>query len=279
MQDVLDAACWGIPVEFVSMPAMGSVGPVTMTGSLIQHTAETLSGVVFSQLAAPGAPVIYGGSPSLFDMRHGTTPMAAIESMIVMCGHAQIGRHLGLPTHAYLGLSDSKVVDAQAGAETSLGAVLGALAGINNMSGPGMLELESCLSLEKLVIDNDLCGMALRAAEGVTTRTDPLPTATLFDELLSEGHLLTSEHTLRHYREHFYPEALDRDRRGNWAKRGSQDAAQHAAVRVEELLRSSPLALPEPDTVRDLVRTSRASWGDHRLPPLPGVTWSGGDQP
>jgi trimethylamine--corrinoid protein Co-methyltransferase len=272
IQDVLDAACWGIPIEFVSMPAMGSVGPVTMVGSLIQHTAETLSGVVFSQLAAPGAPVIYGGSPSLFDMRCGTTPMGAIESMIVMCATAQIGRHLGLPTHAYLGLSDSKVVDAQAGAETSLGAVLGALAGVNNMSGPGMLELESCFSLEKLVIDNDVCGMALRAAEGVAAGVDDFPAAGVFDELLAKGHLLTSEHTLRHYREHFYPETLDRDRRENWAKRGGRDAGQHAAARVEELLRSSPPALPERDTTHELARTGRAAAGHQGLPHLPGVT-------
>jgi len=272
IQDVLDAARWGIPVEFVSMPAMGSVGPVTMAGSLIQHTAETLSGVVFSQLAAPGAPVIYGGSPSVFDMRHGTTPMGAIESIMVMCAHAQIGRRLGLPTHGYLGLSDSKVVDAQAGAETSLGAVLGALSGVNNMSGPGMLELESCFSLPKLVLDNDLCGIALRAAQGIPTSGDHVPSGVVFDELLTEGHLLASEHTLRHCREHFYPQMLDRDRRDNWAKRGSQDAAKRAAARVREILESGSHALPEPEIRRELVRIARAVWGDHPLPALPGIT-------
>jgi len=271
LQDVLDAARWGIPVEFVSMPALGSVGPVTMAGSLIQHTAETLSGVVFSQLAAPGAPVIYGGSPSLFDMRHGTTPMGAIESVMVMCAHAQIGRHLGLPTHAYLGLSDSKLVDAQAGAETSLGAMLGALAGVNNMSGPGMLELESCFSLEKLVIDNDLCGIALRAAAGIAGDGDQVPSGAVFDELLAEGHLLASEHTLRHYREHFRPETLDRDRRENWAERGSLDTAACAAARVEEILASSSLGLPEPEVCRELLRIGRAACGELPLPELPGV--------
>jgi trimethylamine:corrinoid methyltransferase-like protein len=270
--DVIDAARWGIPVEFVSMPALGSVGPVTMVGSLIQHTAETLSGVVFSQFAAPGAPIIYGGSPSLFDMRHGTTPMGAVESVMVMCAYAQIGRHLGLPTHGYLGLSDSKVVDAQAGAETTLGAVLGAMAGVNNMSGPGMLELESCLSLGKLVVDNDLCGIALRAAEGIAAHADQIPPLSVFDELLAQGHLLASDHTLHHQREHFYPQTLDRDRRDSWVRRGSLDASQSAAAHVGEILAGEPSGLPPPEVSRELVRIAQAAWGDYVSPRLPGIT-------
>jgi len=264
VQDLIDAARWGIPTELISMPAMGSVGPVTIVGSLIQHTAETLSGVVFSQLAAPGAPVIYGGSPSLFDMRDATTPMGAIESMMLMCGYAQVGRHLGLPTHAYMALSDSKAVDAQSGAETGMGAMLGVLAGVNNMSGPGMLELESCMSLEKLVVDNDICGMALRLTDGVAVAADDYPSREVFDELLSTGHLLISEHTLEHCREHFYPAVFDRARREEWARRGGRDTAGRAAERVKELL-ALPPRLPDAGTTGRLLEVCESVLGDSRL--------------
>ncbi|MBU0718465.1 MAG: trimethylamine methyltransferase family protein, partial [Planctomycetes bacterium] len=74
-QNVVDCAKFGIPVEFISMPLSGFVAPVTLVGSLVQHTAETLSGIVISQLAAPGAPILYGGSPAIFDVRYETTPM------------------------------------------------------------------------------------------------------------------------------------------------------------------------------------------------------------
>jgi len=269
-QDLIDAARWGIPVELVSMPALGSVAPVTLVGALIQHTAESLSGVVLSQLACPGAPVVYGGSPSLFDMRRQTTPMGAIESMMLMCGHAQIGRRLGLPTHAYLGLSDSKTVDAQSGAEASCGAVLGVLAGVNNMSGAGMLELESCLSLEKLVIDDDICGMALRLADGICPAEGDLPSAPLFEELLAEGHLLRSEHTLDHFRNHFYPSIFGRAHRDDWLREGAQEARDRAADRVAELLRLPP-ALPGSDAIRELLAIHRAAAPDHSLPGLPGI--------
>ena len=109
------------------MPLAGFMAPVTLTGSLIQHTAETLSGLAISQLARPGTPVLYGGSPAEFDIRYETTPMGAAGTMMMDCAYNEIGKHLGLPTQAYIGLSDAKQLDAQAGMETSMGATLAGL--------------------------------------------------------------------------------------------------------------------------------------------------------
>ena len=100
------------------MPLTGFVSPVTLVGSVVQHAAETLSGVVLSQLAAPGAPMLWGGSPAVFDIRYETTPMGAIETMMIDCGCNEVGKYLGLPTQAYISLSDAKLLDAQAGMET-----------------------------------------------------------------------------------------------------------------------------------------------------------------
>ena len=184
-QNVVDCARAGIPVEYISMPLAGFVAPVTVVGSLVQHTAETLSGVVISQLAAPGAPALWGGSSAAFDIRYETTPMGAMETMLIDCGTAEIGKSLGLPTQAYMGLSDAKLLDAQAGLETANGATLAALAGINSVSGPGMLDFESCQSLEKLVVDNEICGMTYRLLEGIQPRED-FPSIPIFEELLRD---------------------------------------------------------------------------------------------
>ena len=121
-QSVIECAKTGIPSEFVSMPLSGATSPVTIEGVLVQHTAETLSGIVIAQLTEPGAPVIYGGSPAAFDMRKGTTPMGAIETMMIDAAYSQIGKYYGLPTHAYMGLSDAKILDSQAGLESCSGA-------------------------------------------------------------------------------------------------------------------------------------------------------------
>ncbi len=139
-QNLVDCAIAGIPAELIAMPMAGFIAPVSLTGTLIQHTAETLSGIVISQLTSPGAPLLYGGSPAAFDMRYETTPMGAIETMMIDCAYSEIGKYLDIPTQAYIGLSDSKLLDAQAGLETGMGATLAALTGINSISGPGMMD-------------------------------------------------------------------------------------------------------------------------------------------
>ena len=94
---------------------------------------------------------------------------------MINAAHVQVGKHLGLPTHSYLGLSDAKIVDGQAGLETGMGALVAALAGANVISGPGMLDFESCQSLEKLVLDNEICGMAYRLIAGIEDGPELVP--------------------------------------------------------------------------------------------------------
>ncbi|GAG01453.1 unnamed protein product, partial [marine sediment metagenome] len=228
-QNVVDCARYSIPVEFVSMPLAGFVAPVTLVGTLVQHTAETLSGIVISQLSNPGTPVLYGGSPAIFDVRYETTPMGAVETMMIDCAYNEIGKHLGLPTQAYIGLSDAKRLDAQAGLEASMGATLAALAGINSVSGPGMLDFESCLSLESLVLDNEICGMALRLIEGIEPHED-FPALPRFEELLKDRHLLISKHTRRYLRqEHYFPgDTIDRANRARWQEEGGLTLGERA---------------------------------------------------
>ena len=196
----------GVPVEFITMPLTGLISPVTLVGSLIQHTAETLSGIVLSQVSLPGAPIVYGASPGSFDMRTMTAAIASLEAQMLGCACSQIGKSFGLPTQAYIGLSDSRELDGQAGFESGTGAYLAALARINSVSGPGMLYFENCLSLEKLVFDNEICGMAKRLIAGIEPRAGDFPSGELFDELLQERTLLGSEHTLQNFRrDHYLP--------------------------------------------------------------------------
>ncbi len=236
-QNVVDCANYGIPVEYISMPLTGFMAPVTLVGSLIRHTAETLSGIVISQLTKPGAPALYGGSPAIFDIRYETTPMGAIGTQMIDCAYNEIGKYLGLPTQAYIGLSDAKDLDAQAGLETSMGATLAALSGINNISGPGMLDFESCFSLEKLVLDNEICAMTHRMIKGITPRED-FPAQPHFEELLKEGHLLIYDHTMKHLNDEIYfpGPVIDRANRSRWQEEGSQSLNQRANTEVMRIL-------------------------------------------
>lgn len=115
VQNLMDCAKYRIPAEILPMPQLGATGPVTLAGSLAQLNSEFLSGLVISQLTNPGAPVIYGGSPTTFDMHYCTVRLGAIETIMLGCAYAQMGKHYGLPTHMYLGLSDTKIVDCASG--------------------------------------------------------------------------------------------------------------------------------------------------------------------
>ncbi len=271
-QNLIDCSEYSIPVEFVSMPLSGFMAPVTLVGTLVQHTAETLSGVVIGQLANPGTPMLYGGSPAIFDVRYETTPMGAIETMMIDCAYNEIGKDLGMPTQAYISLSDAKQLDAQSGLESSMGATLAALSGINNISGPGMLDFESCQSLEKLVLDNEICGMVLRMIQGIEARED-FPSLPRFEELLKDKHLLISEHTLRYLNQEFHlpGPVIDRATRTRWQEEGRVSLTERAHREVERLISEYvPSRLPE--SVRsELTKLMQTEAHGHGMQTLPHI--------
>lgn len=271
-QSLIDAARAGLPSELISMGMTGATSPATITGTLVQHTAENLCGLTLCQLTRNGAPVIFGGSPSSFDMRKGTTPMGAVETMMIDVAYAQIGKSLGLPTHAYMGLSDAKVIDAQAGFEAALGAVLAALAGINVVSGPGMLNFESTQSLEKLAIDDEICGMAYRLIAGVSQRDDPMALP-FFEALSASSQFLSLPHTKAWYRkEHSLARLVDRDTYEDWLAAGRRTIADRAAADVERRLSAAPPAALDPRLREELERIMAAEARAAGLDRLPEVS-------
>ena len=267
-QSLIDAARAGIPSEFVSMPLTGANAPVTLLGAIVQHAAETLAGVVISQNVAAGAPVIWGGSPSAFDMRRGTTPMGSIDTMMIDLGYAEVGKHLGLPTHSYMGMSDAKILDAQSGLESGMGTLLAGIKGINMVSGAGMLNFESTQSIQKLIIDNEICGMTYRFLEGVVQRDRPIA-LDLLQILLSEKQLLDHEHTLKWFRsEHYLPSpVIDRSNTEDWLREGKRSIARRAAERANALIAGYPGSPLEPVVRKELTRIIRADAEDGFLPP------------
>ncbi len=252
--NLLDLARAGVPAEIVSMPLAGGTAPVTLAGSVTQHAAETLAGITLHQLAGPGSPIVWGGAPAIFDMRTGGAPMGAVETAMLNMACAEVGKHLGLPTHGYLVATDSKLVDAQAGAESARSAMLGALAGINMISGAGMLESLACFSVEKLVIDAESIASAYRLARGIEVRSDKVhgdevrgerargrkvPRETLatamFAQIGLSGEFLKLKETRALFRQeqHLPSPIIDRSARGS---EPASDVLTRARTRVDELV-------------------------------------------
>ena len=204
----------GVPAEIVSMPLAGATAPVSLAGSVVQHAAECLSGITIHQLACPGAPIVWGGAPAIFDMSAGCAPMGAMETVMLNMACTQIGKFLGLPTHGYLVATDSKSVDAQAGMESGTSAALGALAGINMISGAGMLDSLACHSLEKLVIDAEAIASAQRLTRGIKGSKESLALGA-FAQIGLSGEFLKLKETRRLFRDeqHFPSTVIERGSR------------------------------------------------------------------
>lgn len=236
-QNLLDCVQAGIPVEIVPVTLMGLIAPVTLVGALVFHCVDVLTGITMAQIIRPGAPVLFGGAPATFHMKAASAPMAAIEAQHLNVGYVAIARSLGLPTQAYMALSDGKFLDAQAGAETMTSAMLAALAGVNSVSGPGMLDFVLTFSLPKLVFDNEVCGQALHFVREIRVLED-LPVTELVSHLRQHDHLITAPHTLKYWPQELYltDPVIDRENRESWAKAGSKDLYQRACEQVDRRL-------------------------------------------
>ena len=169
--------------------------------------------------------------------------MGAIETAMLNMACAEVGKHLGLPTHGYLVATDSKFVDAQAGAESARSAVLGALTGINMISGAGMLESLACHSVEKLVIDAESIASAFRLVKGIEVKgiagaeissPDTLATG-MFAKTGLAGEFLKLKETRTLFRQEQYlpSSVIDRSARGSELP---TDIFARARIRVNELV-------------------------------------------
>lgn len=269
-QTLIDLARAWVPAQIVSMPLAGATAPVTLIGSIVQHAAECLSGITIHQLANPGAPIVWGGAPALFDMRFGTTSVGAAETMLLVGGYAQVGKYLGIPTHAYLVATDSKALDVQAGLESGFSAIMGILSGINMISGPGMLDFLACQSPEKLVIDAEAIEMAKRFRRGIEFNTDTFAIEH-FSDLGNSSDFLRLRRTRELYKvEQYIPsKVIDRGSLRSWIDSGEEDIFSRAKKRVNEITgQYTQPSLPagQKEELTELVSALARSAGMDQLP-------------
>jgi len=236
-QNLIDCAKLNIPIEIIPAPQLGSTGPATLAGLLVQHNAEFLSGLVIAQFVNAGIPLVYSGSPSIMDMRYGTGCVGNIEVPMLAAAYAQISRSYNIPSGAYLGISETKTIDAQTGLESAIGLIIGTLANINCITGPGMLGFENCQSLEKLVIDNEICGMALRMKKAITVNRETLA-YDLMKRIGPGGHFLAEKHTLKWFQSegHFCSPVIDKISKSKWESSGAKNALTRSREHVNKIL-------------------------------------------
>lgn len=158
--------------------------------------------------------------------------------MMACC--AQIGRYYDLPTSVAACMSDSKLPDAQAGFEKGITAVTAGLAGANRiLESAGMLGSLLGCSLEAMVIDNDMLGVAQRVLAGLEVNDETLSIDVIRETVLGPGHFLGHQQTISRMETDFlYPEIADRSAPGVWEAEGSPDIFDQAKKKVMQVLKT-----------------------------------------
>jgi trimethylamine--corrinoid protein Co-methyltransferase len=226
----------GLPVYPSIVPNAGLTSPMSMAGTLAQGNAEFLAIAVLMQMVSEGTPTIYSTLPTVGDMRTGAYASGGIECGMLHMAFAQMARFYNVPCGGYIGLSNSKLNDAQSGYETGMSTVAGVLGGADMLNMGGLLDALKSFDFAKAVIDDEIAQMLKRMKRAITFEEEELALEVI-SQVKPGGNFMLSPHTKKRMKsEAFLTRISDREAREAWEKRGSLDTNARAMQRVREIL-------------------------------------------
>jgi trimethylamine--corrinoid protein Co-methyltransferase len=236
LEGMLICAEYGQPVAMSPEGIAGISAPATLAGLLVSENANILAHVVLAQLFRPGTPVLYGTVSTIPNMRNGTVALGSVETGLITAASAQMARFYGLPCRSVGAVTDAKLEDYQAGFERYATLLPAVLAGVDYITCAGTLDSSMLESDALLVLDDEICGAALRVARGIEVDEETLALEAIRQNGF-EGNYITSEHTLAHFRqEHFLPQFLVREPYDSWEKDAKRTALENARAKAQALL-------------------------------------------
>jgi len=250
---LMEYAAHGQPIVIASFALAGSSAPVTLAGLVALQNAEVLAGIALSQIVSPGAPVVYGSASAITDMRRAGLAVGAPETALIAAATAQMARYYNLPSRCGGGLTDSKLPDFQAGAESMMNLLFAVCCGANFvLHAAGILEHYMAVSYEKLLVDNELIGVAKRLRKGFSVDEESVAES-LICQVGPGGEFLTTDHTFAHFRnDMFFPDLADRHPYELWHESGEHTMVDRGAKRWQEILASFEPPMPGSDQVREI---------------------------
>jgi len=256
---LFETSRFSLPVLIGPMAQVGATAPGTLAGTLSQENAEILAGICATQLIKPGLPVCYGGIPHAFDMQTTQLIFAGPEQALMAVAMTQMGRHYDLPVYTNVGLTDSKVLDAQAGLESAATLICGALAGADIFGHFGICGVDQGASLVTLMMQHELIGYVERILRGINVSDETLATEIIRD-VGHQGTFLAEDHTAKHFRDElWFPQLLDRNYWSNWSEQGSSSMYDRCMAMKDKLLAEhSPQPLDD-DTSKELDKIAGAA--------------------
>ena len=105
-------------------------------------------------------------------MRDGAYAPGAIEIGMMNSAVCQMARFYNVPAGGYLGLTNSKVADAQAGFEKGMSPLMGALSGADFIVMGGLQDALMSFDFGQATIDNEIALMIKRVRQGFGFRRE-----------------------------------------------------------------------------------------------------------
>jgi trimethylamine---corrinoid protein Co-methyltransferase len=247
----------GMPVLLLSAGQAGATAPASLAGAIVQEVAEVLAGLVYVNAIRPGAPAIFGTWCFVSDLRTGAMSGGSPEQALLSAAAAQLGQYYDLTCGTASGMTDSKLPDAQAGAEKAYNHALVGNAGANLIyESAGMHASLLGFCLESLIIDNDIVGATQRTIRGITVDEESLSLDTIRKTCLEgPGHFLGADQTLRLMQtEYVYPAIGDRTSPKEWAEQGKPRLIDRA-LRQTKVILAEHFPRHVPDAIDQAIRT------------------------
>jgi trimethylamine--corrinoid protein Co-methyltransferase len=243
-------ACAELDVPLVWAPgtSAGTTAPASITATIVVANAEVLAGLVLSQAVRPGAPFVWGGGVGAMNMR---TMVDVYSSANVYQGHQaqmDLARWYGLPSFAYAGHSDSKVLDGQWSAEAALTSILGMLSRATLLHDVGYLESGLQSSYEAILLGDHLISYAKAFMSELPVDDEALA----LDEIKAAGpggNHLARPYTRRHFRQIWQSDLLDGTPHDRWRAEGATTLLDRVRERVA-VLRALPRVFELSDEVK-----------------------------
>ena len=95
---IMESARAGLAVNVLSMAMAGGSSPAPLAGTLVDHNAEILGGLVLSQCTRKGSKFIYGSSTTAMDLRLAAASVGSPECALINAAVAQMSIYYLLPS-------------------------------------------------------------------------------------------------------------------------------------------------------------------------------------
>jgi trimethylamine--corrinoid protein Co-methyltransferase len=224
----------GVPMVYASAFLPGATAPASVAGCVVLANAEMLSGLVITQLTAPGAPFVYGVSQGWMEPRSGHIVYCGPEEMAAQQASADLARHYGLPSFGFGGCSDSLLLDEQWAFETGMTLLTAAQSGVTLLHDIGYVASGTGSSYETMVVGDELVGWVKAYLDGVTIDVESLAVAEIAAAGPGGTHL-GRKYSRQHLREFFRPRLISQDSFESWQAAGAASLLDRAAERTRDL--------------------------------------------